>query len=107
MTTNPTIDAFWQAYLASLPAGVERPTTYQAWSFGDDPDMADNLGHLVKTGIKTATCSLLWEPVPQVGDFSIWFPCSAWEPNLDALRPTIWGTQSVRASFPRSSVGTS
>jgi uncharacterized protein YhfF len=77
MTTNPTIDAFWQAYLASLPAGAERPTTYQAWGFGDGPDMADDLGHLVKTGVKTATCSLLWEyeadgePVPQVGDFSV------------------------------------
>lgn len=77
MTTHQSIEAFWQAYLAALPEGEARPTTYQAWGFGDSPEMADELGRLVKAGIKTATCSLLWEyeadgePIPQVGDLSI------------------------------------
>ena len=59
---SPNIEAFWQAYLASLPAGQNPPSnTYDAWGFGDSPEMADNLGLLVKNGIKTATCSLVWE----------------------------------------------
>lgn len=39
--------------------------------------MADDLGGLVQRGIKTATCSLLWEyeaddePLPRVGEMSI------------------------------------
>jgi uncharacterized protein YhfF len=49
----------------------------EAWGFGDSPEMADELGQLVLSGTKTATCSLLWEyeledePVPQVGELSI------------------------------------
>lgn len=80
MTTpaHSAIDTFWQTYLATLPAGTQPPaTTYTAWPFGDSPEMADELGQLVKTGVKTATCSLCWEyeadsePVPQVGEVSI------------------------------------
>ena len=29
--------------------------------FGDSPEQADVLGHLIVTGVKTATCSALWE----------------------------------------------
>ncbi len=47
---------------------------YDAWAFGDD---ADCLAELVKTGIKTATSSLLLfyeledEPLPQPGEYNI------------------------------------
>ncbi len=47
---------------------------YDAWSFGDD---ADRLAELVKTGVKTATSSLLCfyeledEDLPTVGEYSI------------------------------------
>ena len=77
MKTNPTIETFWQAYLNILSATDPHPTTYEAWGFGNSPQMADDLGHLVKSGTKTATCSLLWEyeadgdPLPQVDDHSI------------------------------------
>ena len=49
----------------------------EAWSFGDSKDMADDLGNLVRSGIKTATCSLLWEyefdgdALPEPGELSI------------------------------------
>ena len=47
---------------------------YSAWSFGDD---ADHLAELVRTGIKKATCSLLYfyesegETLPQTGEYSV------------------------------------
>lgn len=73
------VESFWQAYLATLPN--RRPTTApkvpEAWSFGDSAEMADALGRLVVQGLKTATCSLLWEyeveneALPQVGELNI------------------------------------
>lgn len=70
---------YWSAYLATLPEGhphrkMDQP---EAWGFGDGPTMADELGNLVVAGIKTATCSSVWElkaegeTVPQAGDLSI------------------------------------
>ena len=47
---------------------------YEAWAFGGNPD---GLAALVKSGIKTATCSayclyeLGKEPLPKVGDYSV------------------------------------
>jgi len=69
---------YWRSYLDSLkpersPQGLE----YEAWAFGNTSDMADNLGDLVKRGVKIATASLVWayqaegEPYPEVGDISI------------------------------------
>jgi uncharacterized protein YhfF len=56
------IESFWQAYLNSLEHGIQISyLTYAAWSFGNRPDLADELGALVVTGVKTATCMLLWE----------------------------------------------
>jgi len=77
---------FWDA--ARLRAGrtshggtiAETTTTMvppQAWAFGDNPELADELLRLVLSGVKTATASLLWEyedaeePVPAKGDLSI------------------------------------
>lgn len=77
VSQDPAIKAYWQAFLASLPEGVQPPETYQAWGFGDSPEMADALGSLVIAGIKTATASLVWayeaedEPFPEIGDYSI------------------------------------
>ena len=80
--SNQPITAFWRAYWRASQkaiAGQQNMPTEQpeAWGFGDSPEMADELGHLVLSGTKTATCSLLWEneledkPVPQVGELSI------------------------------------
>lgn len=69
---------FWQSFLASLPQGSEFSLkSFDAWSFCDNKEDANELGDLVKAGIKTATCSLIWayeiekEELPRVGDLSI------------------------------------
>jgi uncharacterized protein YhfF len=74
----PVIEAYWQNFIHSLPGGVHKaPETYQAWGFGDNPEMADTLGRLVSVGVKTATASLVWayetgdEPFPKTGDYSV------------------------------------
>jgi uncharacterized protein YhfF len=63
-----------QAYRANLPAQApQRSAPWIAEGFGDGPELADQLGALVLTGVKTATCSALWEwqaagdPLPPVG----------------------------------------
>jgi uncharacterized protein YhfF len=68
------IESFWLAYLAGLPLEVDRSSlSYTAWSFGNRPDLADELGALVLAGTKTATCMMAWEEeaVPAVGDISV------------------------------------
>lgn len=49
--------------------------TLPQWSFGDSPQMADELLRLVLSGKKTATCTALdWhlaEPLPPVGSLQI------------------------------------
>ena len=51
------IDVFWRAYLATLPADAPaRSAAFVAESFGDHPDLADELAALVLAGVKTATC---------------------------------------------------
>lgn len=78
MTDSPQLLGFWQAYLNSLPAGVQPPHgRYPHWYFGDNPALADELGELVRAGIKTATCTLLLEmqqagePLPRQGERAI------------------------------------
>jgi uncharacterized protein YhfF len=72
------VERFWRAYLETLPEGSPaRDETYEAWAFGDGPELADELGALVLTGRKTATCSALWEveageeTMARVGDKSV------------------------------------
>lgn len=73
------IEAFWQQYLDTLPAGHHHhEATYTAWGFGDSPTMADALGNLVLNGPKRATASALMvyeleedEVMPTAGDISI------------------------------------
>jgi uncharacterized protein YhfF len=75
---NPEIRRFWQSYVDTLPKGSEKPPDdYQAWSFGNTLEMADELGELVRLGKKTATASLVWifeeglELYPKVGDYHV------------------------------------
>ena len=75
---NPRLELYWTTFLKSIPEGAEAvPSAYQAWGFGDSPQMADSLGALVRDGIKTATASLVWayetedESLPEVGDYSV------------------------------------
>ena len=68
------IQAYWQGYLNTLPADSSvRNEQYVAEGWDDTALMADELGALIATGTKTATCSTLWEyeaegePLPRVG----------------------------------------
>ena len=71
------VEAYWQAFLATLPLDSPyRDKSYTQDAFGNSPEMADELGALVVQGIKTGTCSALWEwetegeNIPEAG--SIW-----------------------------------
>lgn len=56
------IDRYWRQFLASLPAGVEKPDGYyEAASFGTAPEDAAAINLLVLAGIKTASGSILWD----------------------------------------------
>ncbi len=58
--SNTIIEAYWQAYLDTLPVD-QHDQTYTAESFGDSPELADELLALILAGTKTGTCSCLWE----------------------------------------------
>lgn len=76
---DPHATAFWHQYLSTLPS--DHPdhslSVPAAWRFGDSPELADELAHLVHAGVKTATCASFWEceadgdPLPRVGSYSI------------------------------------
>lgn len=62
MESNEVVRAFWQAYCATSPdPGTCLHESYDAWSFGNSARMADELGRLVMSGVKTATAGLIWE----------------------------------------------
>jgi uncharacterized protein YhfF len=70
--------AYWQKFMSILPADSPyREKSYIAEGWGDSPEMADELGELIARGIKTATCSALWEwqaegnPIPQKGQITV------------------------------------
>jgi uncharacterized protein YhfF len=76
--TEETVNRYWDEFLASLPPDSPyRTKTYVAEGWGDSPALADELGALIVRGIKTATCSALWEweaeenPIPQKGLITI------------------------------------
>lgn len=70
-------EEFWQEFREAFDADAPGEDDYQAWSFGDTPGMADELGALVVDGTKTGTASLAWEygvdnePLPRPGEYSI------------------------------------
>lgn len=77
--------AFWEAARPSagigrvgvvIGTGARESLPPPAWSFGDNPRLADTLLAAVLSGAKTATSSALWEyddetPVPEKGELSI------------------------------------
>jgi uncharacterized protein YhfF len=71
------IEEYWSAFLASQPNSHYSQKNYVAEAFGDGPALADELGGLIASGIKTGTCSALWDweaegnPIPEVGLISI------------------------------------
>ncbi len=75
MTWTNEIEKYRQAFSAAQPTMAER--TIIAEQFGDNPDLADKLGKLIRDGIKTATCSALWgmearnDSLPEVGLLTI------------------------------------
>ena len=78
MQLTPAVLAFWQTYLATNPDAAQRhPWPSLVDGYGDSPEMADELGRLVQSGVKTATSGLLWEyeasgdPLPVVGDVEV------------------------------------
>ena len=77
-TNNLSAEEYWNSFLATLPSDSPyHGKTYVAEGFGDHPKLADELGALIVSGIKTGTCSALWEwqaegnPIPEVGLTSI------------------------------------
>ena len=76
MSSN--VDRYWNQFLESLPAEVERPARYaDSFYFGTQPERANEISDLVLNGTKTATGSLEWtyevegKPMPQPGDLSV------------------------------------
>ena len=72
------IEAYWQTFLDTLPVDSPwRQATYGAEAWGDSPQLAQELAELIVTGIKTATCSALWEwqaenaSLPEAGTITI------------------------------------
>ena len=68
----------WADYVATLPAADRSNLAEpEVWGFGDSPELADELGALVKQGIKTATADLVWvveferRSIPKAGNYSV------------------------------------
>lgn len=78
-TTTITPDQFWLEYLATLPPDhpAQRLPVPPAESYGDSPELADELVDLIYRGLKTATCAALWyyeaeqAPLPKVDQYEI------------------------------------
>lgn len=87
-----SVEIMWENYLQSLPAANRDGKTYTSWAFGDGPAMAEELAGLVKSGEKTATCSLymLYEldddPMPFAGELNI---ITTWEGQAEVITETV------------------
>jgi uncharacterized protein YhfF len=74
MKVSKEIMDYWDRYRKE--SGVTESFA-DAWSFGDNPELADELLKLVLTGRKTGTATLVielereGEKMPQVGDYNI------------------------------------
>ncbi len=69
---------FWRSYLGTMPdSHPHRGARFDAFSFGDTAELADDLAALVASGVKRATASLPIEfasqrlPLPLAGDVSV------------------------------------
>lgn len=68
------ITTLWENFCKQQNLPIDTP--YSAWSFGDTPELADELADLVKIGKKTATTSALDlygkdDPLPQIGEYNV------------------------------------
>jgi uncharacterized protein YhfF len=66
------VEAFWRRFVAA----TEIDGSHTAWGFGSSPEMATDLGLLVRDGPKRATASLRSEydadePLPASGDLGV------------------------------------
>lgn len=78
MPLDPKAEAFWKAYVASLPEAKDAARRfYEVFRIGNTPEGADEGAALIRQRVKTATSSLLWayqaadKPLPEVGSLSI------------------------------------
>lgn len=97
--TESAVEKYWNDFLAGQPADSPyRTKTYIAEGFGDHPALADELGHLVLSGVKTGTCAAVWEyeaegqPFQKRGD--IWIV-------LDGHGVPICITETTEVTFRR------
>lgn len=101
------IETYWENFLAANPSYRGRP--YIAEPFGDNPALADELGSLVLSGRKSATCSAMWnyqaegEPITKVG--TLWMVLNGRnEPMciVETIEVTICAFNEVDANFARA-----
>ena len=72
------VENYWNKFLATLPAdSIYHKRNYNAEKWGDYRELAEELGGLIASGIKTATYSSVWEweaegrPIPEKGLITI------------------------------------
>ena len=71
------IEQYWQSYLATTSNASLSNGNYEAHQFGDSAALTDELGNLILKGVKTATCSTVWEweaegsELPKIGSKTI------------------------------------
>jgi uncharacterized protein YhfF len=68
------VETLWRSFLATLPDPSAFGGRFRIVdAFGDSPRLADELGALAASGVKSATCASLWEyeaegaPLPKPG----------------------------------------
>ena len=94
---TPQSDAFWRAYTSHAGIG---PVNYEVVSFGDSPEMANELAELVVAGTKRATASLARyyaqapDTLPKSGDYVVLVdgdgvPCAIWRTTEVTVKPLI------------------
>lgn len=105
--TQAEIESYWENFLAAHPSYRGKP--YIVEPFGDNPALADELGNLVLSGRKSATCSAVWdfeakgEPLPQVG--TLWLVLDGrGEPMcvVETIEATIRTYNEVDEDFARA-----
>ncbi len=73
------LEQYWQKYLSETPDALLGNGGYGVHELGDSCALADELSGLIRSGVKTATCSALWEweaegaELPQVGAKKLWW----------------------------------
>ena len=108
--TEESIQAYWQRFLSTLltdsPYHIK---SYSKGGYGDSPELANELIHLILIGKKTATCGSLWEweeegkGLPQAGD--IWVEVDGTGTPVcitETTEVTIRKYNAVDADFARS-----